>query len=234
MLWPNRSLPRRVVVGTILLTTLAGGVVAGGIASADGILHIPGADKVIHGCYQSDTGRLRLIDPTVVGDKDAATCGEDETAIHWNQTGPRGLQGPRGLTGPAGVNGKDGAPGAPGAQGPAGPAGTNGKDGAPGAPGPAGPVGANGKDGVSGYIMKNTAFTVPSSASDAVATLQCPTGLVLFGGGVTFNDVAGPGDAAPVLIGSGPLTTTAWRVDIRNPSQNRAYDFILAITCGLK
>ena len=36
-------------------------VVAGGLAWATGV--IPGADGVIHGCYNTTNGNLRVIDP---------------------------------------------------------------------------------------------------------------------------------------------------------------------------
>lgn len=57
---------------------------------------IPGADGVIHGCYSTTKGSLRVIDPTV------ESCTDRESAITWNQAGP------------AGAAGADGIPGAPG------------------------------------------------------------------------------------------------------------------------
>lgn len=72
---------------------------------------IPGADGVIHGCYNKNgDSSLRVIDST-------AQCKSNEIALNFNQTGPQGLQGLQGL---------QGAPGADGATGAPGPAGTNG------------------------------------------------------------------------------------------------------------
>ncbi len=50
---------------------------------------------MIHGCYNTTNGSLRVVD-------DAASCKTHETAIQWNQTGP---QGPQGVPGPAGPPG---------------------------------------------------------------------------------------------------------------------------------
>jgi hypothetical protein len=100
----------------------AAGVVLGvGTLAAAGvaIAGIPGADGVIHGCYQQPKGALRIIDSAV------DSCSRSETAIKWSQTGP---QGPQGLSGPAGPQGPVGSAGPAGPAGPTGPAGT------PGAP----------------------------------------------------------------------------------------------------
>ena len=50
MRWPRAALAT-VVFGSTLL---------GGIAYADGVLHIPGVDRIIHGCFTTDQGKLRL------------------------------------------------------------------------------------------------------------------------------------------------------------------------------
>src|SRR5262249_36607878 len=75
----GRSLVGLVVAGTVL--ALAGGAVAS----------IPDASGVIHGCYNKSSGSLRIIDSSVTG------CSSKETALTWNQVGPRGLQGVPGL-----------------------------------------------------------------------------------------------------------------------------------------
>ena len=49
---------------------------------------IPDANGVIHGCRNTKTGVLRVIDT----DK-GQTCSKDETALSWNQTGPQGPAG---------------------------------------------------------------------------------------------------------------------------------------------
>jgi hypothetical protein len=46
---------------------------------------------VIHGCYQTQDGQLRVIDPA-----QGTTCEHGETALDWNQKGPKGDPGPAG------------------------------------------------------------------------------------------------------------------------------------------
>jgi type VI secretion system secreted protein Hcp len=74
---------------------------------------IPGEDGNIEGCYSRLTGALRVVE-------DADDCRVLETAIAWNQRGPKGDQG---IPGPQGAIGPQGNPGDPGPAGPAGPAG---------------------------------------------------------------------------------------------------------------
>src|SRR5437867_5800372 len=84
---------------------------------------VPDSNGVIHGCYNRNSGTLRLIDAST------QTCLTGETAIAWSQTGP---QGPAGPTGPQGLKGD------------IGPAGPTGPQGLQGATGPAGPTGPQG------------------------------------------------------------------------------------------
>jgi len=81
----------RVWLGVLVVVAL--GVAAGGIAYAA----IPGSGGVIHGCYKTQNGQLRVVD--------AGGCGPSETALDWNQ---QGLGGPQG---------EPGSPGSPGADG---------------------------------------------------------------------------------------------------------------------
>jgi Collagen triple helix repeat (20 copies) len=91
-------------------------LVAGMVAFAS----IPDSAGVIHGCYATKNGALRVIDTAT------QTCAKGEIALSWNQVGPigpqgiQGIQGPIGLTGPQGPIGLTGAPGATGPQGPSG------------------------------------------------------------------------------------------------------------------
>src|SRR5690349_17871113 len=80
----------------IAIAALASLVLAGGVAYAS----IPDADGVIHGCYKTQNGQLRVID--------SGGCLPSEAALDWNQTGPTGPQGAQGLTGPAGPPGPSG------------------------------------------------------------------------------------------------------------------------------
>src|SRR5438105_9710357 len=88
--------------GRVRLTALVAvvvGLAAGGIAYAS----IPDASGVIHGCYKTVNGVLRVID-TDKGGK----CVPGETALNWNQTGPKGATGAKGPTGAAGPSFGDG------------------------------------------------------------------------------------------------------------------------------
>jgi len=82
-------LRKSLVLLTALLTVLAAAVAA--------TAAIPDASGVIHGCRNTKTGILRVIDT----DK-SQTCSKDETALTWNQTGPQGPVGPEGPQGPVG------------------------------------------------------------------------------------------------------------------------------------
>ena len=85
---------------------------------------IPDQSEIIHGCYKTGDGKLRVID-TGAGE----SCLSSEVALDWNQKGPpgpTGPQGPQGQQGVAGPQGPQGAQGIQGVQGPQGPAGSGG------------------------------------------------------------------------------------------------------------
>ncbi len=93
----------RRVRAALLASAVLGSILLGGVAQAEGIMRIPGADGIIHACYADDGGHLRVIDPQL-----GHTCKREETALQWNQTGPagqQGAQGPQGPQGPAGLTG---------------------------------------------------------------------------------------------------------------------------------
>ena len=98
---------RKLILAISLATMLA---LAGGAAIATSA--IPGSDGVIHGCYDSKKGTLRVVDPTT----DHCDI-KKEVAIQWNQTGPQGQQGPQGVQGIKGDQGQPGTDGANGANG---------------------------------------------------------------------------------------------------------------------
>ncbi len=83
----------------LLPVGLVAAIVAGGIA-----YQVVGADipdgGIIHGCYNTRTGFLRVIDTSA-----NQTCLQGETAVSWNQTGPPGPVGPQGPSGPPGPAG---------------------------------------------------------------------------------------------------------------------------------
>jgi Collagen triple helix repeat (20 copies) len=177
-----------------------------GTALATGGLGIIGADGVIHGCYQTEQGMLRVVPAQ-------RECRASELAIRWNEQGPqgeRGLQGERGPVGPEGPVGPQGEPGAKGDTGATGAQGERGEQGEKGEPGleglrgetgatgergPAGPVGPKGDDGVpglSGYEIVDADSNV-SSAQTRSATAVCPNGKRAISGSASaiLHSVAG-------------------------------------------
>jgi Collagen triple helix repeat (20 copies) len=126
---------RRVAVAVTAVVLVA---IAGAVTYAFAGI---GSGGVISGCYKSQNGQLRLIDPAT------DRCRPSETAISWSQTGP---QGPPGPTGPAGPQGPTGAQGPKGDTGPTGPAGPQGPTGPQGTTGPIGPTGPQGPKGDKG------------------------------------------------------------------------------------
>lgn len=110
---------------------------------------IPGPDGVIHGCYNTTNGSLRLVDGS-------DSCKSGEAPVCWNvkgsagPAGPAGPMGPIGPMGPAGAQGPKGDPGAAGPTGPTGPAGAAGPTGPQGPAGPTGPTGPQGAKGDTG------------------------------------------------------------------------------------
>ena len=130
-------------VGRMLLASVALLALAGGIAYAQ----IPDTNGVIHGCYTKSTGAIRIIDDGVT------TCKQGETSLNWNQKGaqgPIGPAGPAGTQGPAGPTGEPGPAGPQGPKGDAGPAGPQGDAGPAGPQGDAGPAGSQGPQGDAG------------------------------------------------------------------------------------
>jgi hypothetical protein len=126
---------------TLPAVALAMTMAAVGVAYAA----IPGADGVIHSCYNASSnpsGQLRVIDAAA-----GAKCAKNEKALDFNQRGPKGDKGDKGdpclatnpacvgPQGPAGADGADGQDGAPGADGAKGDKGDKGDPGVPGTPG---------------------------------------------------------------------------------------------------
>lgn len=80
---------------SVLICSVVVGVVVAGTAYAT----IPDANGVIHGCFSSKDGTLRVIDS---GNQ---ACTSKETALSWSQQGPAGPPGPSGSPGPRGPAG---------------------------------------------------------------------------------------------------------------------------------
>src|SRR5688572_25965003 len=93
---PSRRLQR------IFVLSAPAVLVLGVIAYAS----IPDSNGVIHGCFKTSNGSLRVIDsPAVQCDP------RNETAISWSQTGPQGSPGEVGPAGPQGPIGPQGPAG---------------------------------------------------------------------------------------------------------------------------
>lgn len=90
--------PRRVVLLTGVVLTAVLGITAAVQAA------IPDAGGVIHGCYKTNQGTLRVIDTDA-----GQACANSEAALNWNQTGPAGPQGAQGPPGPPGPKGDPGS-----------------------------------------------------------------------------------------------------------------------------
>jgi hypothetical protein len=196
---------RRVRRGALAVTAVALVAIAGAVTYAVAGI---GGGGVINGCYKSQNGQLRLIDPAT------GHCLPSERSISWNQTGTQGPPGPKGATGPAGAKGATGGTGAKGATGPAGAKGATGATGAKGATGAAGPKGATGArgptgpSGLAGYVQ--VSHTVQPSNDLAQDAVNCPTGKVPVGGGASvFGLIRNAAGQSPSVVDSNP-TSTGW------------------------
>jgi len=67
---------------------------------------IPGSDGVIRACYRTQSGQLRVIDPS-----QGESCQAGEQALSWNVTGTPGPPGPKGDKGDTGEQGPPGPAG---------------------------------------------------------------------------------------------------------------------------
>jgi hypothetical protein len=93
--------------GSIALAMVVALMGAGAVAA---YATIPNAG-VIHACFLTSTGVLRVIDATVTN------CAKKETALKWNVQGVQGVQGPQGVQGTQGIQGNQGPQGDPGLPG---------------------------------------------------------------------------------------------------------------------
>ena len=130
----------------ILAASVAGAAL---IAVSVAIAAIPGGNGTVAGCYEKNTGLLRVIDAEA-----GRKCTTYERAITWSQRGPAGAVGATGPMGPAG------SAGTAGATGPKGETGATGADGPTGATGPEGPPGPKGDTGpgTTAYFTQRFAF----------------------------------------------------------------------------
>lgn len=158
-----------------------------------------GGGGVINGCYKSQNGQLRVIDPAT------DSCNPSEKPISWSQTGPAGAKGATGATGAQGPTGPTGANGVNGAKGATGPTGANGINGTNGAKGATGPTGLTGPKGDKGDTGANGA------GGPSVGAIVNESGTLLFGTtGVTVTKT-GTG-AYHITIPAGTFTGAAMPV----------------------
>jgi hypothetical protein len=108
---------RRIRRGALAVAAVALVAIAGAVTYAVADI---GGGGVINGCFKTQNGQLRVIDPAT------DHCLPSETAISWSQTGPTGSRGPTGARGPTGPKGPTGSTGARGPTGNTGPQGLSG------------------------------------------------------------------------------------------------------------
>lgn len=190
---------RRVAVAVTAVALVA---IAGAVTYAVADI---GGGGVINGCYKTQNGQLRVIDPAT------DHCLPSETAISWSQAGPQGSRGPTGPAGPAGPTGPRGPTGPQGAKGATGATGPQGLKGDTGARGPTGPAGAN---GVSGYEVVTGSVDVPNG-SLAQALLTCAVGKKVVGGGWDTN-VSASGQNIFITKSAPTTAGTGWIAAIQN------------------
>jgi hypothetical protein len=85
-------LPRKKARVAFVVATATVLVAGAGVAWAS----IPDSSGVIHGCYATSGGALRVIDSA------KTSCKGTEKSLTWNRRGPAGPQGPAGPAGPPG------------------------------------------------------------------------------------------------------------------------------------
>jgi hypothetical protein len=132
------------------------------------------SSSLIHGCVDNRSGGLRVIAASQM-------CGNKETAINWNISGPAGPLGP---------------PGPAGAAGPAGPQGSTGPTGSPGPAGPPGEAGLRGlgalrvfdelNQDVGSYVVSSGEWAGRTVNQDLLLLPIRPSGLVEHQGTVVF------------------------------------------------
>ena len=103
--------------------------------------------------------------------------------------------------GPKGVPGAQGPKGDPGAQGPKGDKGDAGQPGAPGLPG---------ASGISGWQRLLAGAVAVAAGGTNGSTANCPAGKKVLGGGYYIYD------ATMIASYSGPISDSAWHVDVKN------------------
>jgi hypothetical protein len=113
------------VVAVVALVVGAGGVTYAAIPDS--------GTNVYHACMLKNVGTIRIIDPSLPSSNALSHCSSSlETAVSWNQQGPKGAPGIQGVKGEQGIQGLKGDTGATGQKGDTGAMGANGQPGADG------------------------------------------------------------------------------------------------------
>ena len=171
------------------------------IASAS----VPDAQGVIHGCYDRQSGQVRIVDTETGTPKG---CVKSERTVDWNHTGPRGAVGPQGPQGPQGPVGPQGAQGVQGPQGEPGIQGLKGDKGDQGVPGPSGLA-----------RVHTVSANVPFSSGTVNRQLFCPSGEIALSGGFLANT----GDQ---VFESAPVASNGWAVG-KNGVANSVFMYVV-------
>lgn len=196
---PHRIVKKRGRSKLGAMVGLVGAVVLMGAGGS--VASIPDQAGVIHACFDTSKGTVRIIDEALEG------CNKGEALLTWNQQGPAGAagqQGDTGAMGPAGPQGETGLQGLTGPQGEQGPAGLD------GAQGVAGPAGSQGEPGISGLEYVDGPWVAIGPAPDGDNVLaECPSGKhVLAGGPQQHNGTPDYVISQPHVFGN----TWSWRL----------------------
>lgn len=171
-----------------LLVLVAAAAAAFGMASVVQAM-IPSSTGEIHGCFSPKGATKRSGTPLDIIDSDSASCSKGQQAISWNQAGQPGPQGPAGPAGPSG---------------PAGPT------------GPAGIAGSQVTQASGDFTCHPTNGTIICERNEvkASASVACPTGSVLLGGGASGSYPLALSQSAPTSDGKGWQAAAIGTVDI--------------------
>jgi hypothetical protein len=201
---PRLTYANVVATGALFLA-LGGGAYA--------LTGVPDHSGVFHGCVSRRTGGLRVVTSArschATRRRHGRVVDPGESAIAWNQQGPRGLQG-QGIRGPQGLQGLQGNMGLKGDKGDTGPAGpTQGFVHG----GASGSVPSSTPD--SGAIMQTTATTSASGRLFVFArgsiNVKCTTGDTTFVQlGVYVDGAAVPATGRVIAAGSAGTEISVW------------------------
>ncbi len=193
------------IFAMLLVATMAGGLLAGGVAIAQG-------KTVSHVCLANNGKVKKAGDDTLKCSKKLTKVAISGTTGARGVAGTDGADGARGARGTAGADGEIGPKGDIGKTGKTGATGSKGdtgKTGSKGDTGKTGAIGATGKTGATGgpasYYTAERTTRAENGALQIDAIARCDSGDVATGGGFT-KSVAG---GLEILI-SAPSGDAAW------------------------